>query len=94
MPFQLWDLIKVKKLMVACIVMHNMIFEYTGTIDLFLQDFLSDSNTTIQESHHDPQIHHTLQSMQFNHHHLQQELIHHQLKNDLKNHNWIRRVHS
>lgn len=91
MPCRLWDLTEVKQLMVACIILHNMIVEDRGTVDPFLQDFLSDSNTTIQENHRDPEIHHTLQSIQRNHHHLRQEVIHHRLTNDLKVYNWMRR---
>lgn len=91
MPCRLWDLTEVKRLMTACIILHNMIVEERHPLDPYLNNINTEVTPTIQDNHRDPEIFHNINSIHQNHILLRQEVIHHRLTSDLKVHNWMRR---
>lgn len=88
-PCRLWLLHDIRRIMYACIVLHNMVVEEREVSDPKVKDFAS--NTTITPNYQNPEVRQSSESLISNYLNLRDTEMHRRLMNDLKIHNWVAR---
>lgn len=88
-PCRLWALHDIRRIMYACIVLHNMVVEDREVVDPKVEDFAT--RTEIIPNRRDPGVRLSPSDRVGNYIDLRDAEIHRRLMNDLKIHNWVAR---